>query len=611
VGGLSNPTTQTFQSWDGYASLEATYDQSGSADIKSRANALANTLVGGGAGVLTGSAGTNGPFRLQAQFIHRSNNSLVVIVGITAQSLYDGGALFSMKDVAGGSAVAQFGDTTGVQCEPFSPSTAKVDFLFAVDDSGSMHDKQGSLSAASTAMANTLNNSSLDYRLALITSSYTQSNSGNRINGGVIRGWVGPTQIATFQSWLTPNPNCSGTSCSTACQTIPGGWIGTCGSGTEAMLGAARKAIDDMSLSTAPVGQRLRSDATVIAILLGDSDDQSSGYASVGTPYENIDWMVRYFNQSGNPPKFTPPPPHDNPTSGTIKVHGIVCPINQTCGESNHSTPRRNQTVITATGGVEASVVTPASIASAINDIVDDAIAQTGYRLKKAPIGASIKVAMTNVLNPAACPTAGTDMPRSRQDGWDFDGKNGTLAFFGACRPTQTSQAAVSYRYWINNTLLPDGSPPPCATDPYFDGSDPDFCQGNLTCDLNYNQCVCPTNCGGNPPTPGMVCNSNIEVCDFICTPDCGGACGQNETCNTDTCGCSCEQTSTCPAGQKFVDDGDTCGCVCDAEALNCGPTHQADLNACACVCQDNCGGACAAGTVCNMNTCGCDVRLD
>src|SRR5690606_9510218 len=330
VGALSNPTTQTFQSWDGYASLEATYDQSGNVDIKSRANALANALVGTNAGVLSGNAGTNGPFKVQAQFIHRSNNSLVVIVGITAQSLYDGSALFSMKDVAGGSAVAQFGDTTGVQCEPFTPATAKVDFLFSVDDSGSMHNKQAALAQAATEMAANLNNSSLDYRLALVTSSYTLTGP----NVGVIRGWVGPSQISTFISWLDPNPNCSGTTCTTACQAVPGAWIGTCGSGTEAVLGAARHAIDDMALSSAPAHQRLRTDASVITILLGDADDQTRNYTEstkTQSLKEDINWMIRYFRQSGNPLKQLPPPPHDNPSMGAITVHGIVCPLGNEC----------------------------------------------------------------------------------------------------------------------------------------------------------------------------------------------------------------------------------------------------------------------------------------
>ena len=266
--------------------------------------------------------------------------------------------------------------------------------------------------------------------------------------------------------------------------------------------------------------------------------------------------------------------------------------------------------MITATGGVRASVIDINSIGSAINSIVDDAIARTAYKLQKAPIGASIKVAMTNVLTPASCPGFATDMPRSRQNGWDFEGTTGTLAFFGGCRPTETSQAAVSYRYWNNNTPLPDGSPPPCFNDPYYDQNDGDFCQGNRVCDTNYNQCVCPSGCGGNPPTAGIICNSALAVCDFICPPDCGGACGANQTCNTGTCGCTCEQTQTCPAGQSFVNDGVTCGCTCDVSQLECGGNYEADAAACACVCKDNCGG-CGPGSTCNPSSCSCSVRID
>jgi hypothetical protein len=59
-GTLTNPTTQTFTTWDTYNGLEAFYDQATTArTTKGHANALANRLVGAGAGVLTNTGSNN------------------------------------------------------------------------------------------------------------------------------------------------------------------------------------------------------------------------------------------------------------------------------------------------------------------------------------------------------------------------------------------------------------------------------------------------------------------------------------------------------------------------------------------------------------------------
>jgi hypothetical protein len=213
------------------------------------------------------------------------------------------------------------------------------------------------------------------------------------------------------------------------------------------------------------------------------------------------------------------------------------------------------------------------------------------------------------VRNPAQCNAS--DLPRSRQNGFDVDGRSQALSFYGACRPpeTGTTLGAISYRYWSDLTANQDGNAPPCSTDTkYYDRNDPDFCKGTLACNRTSNLCECPADCGGGG-APGQVCNTNRDVCKWSCGADCAGACGSFETCNTTTCSCQCVQSATCSPGFKF--DPASCGCVCDTGALNCGPSYQADPNACACICRDNCGGACGVGTKCNTSTCACDVVLN
>lgn len=648
AGGLSNVLTQTFTTWDGFPALQAFYEQAGSGDTKAHANALANALLGSGAGVLTGSAGGTGPFKLEAEYVHRSDTSVVVLIALTPLANATGTPMFTVSDTAGGSALAQFGDAHAAQCEVFNPGNAKVDFLFVVDDSISMGKYQSALADTAAEVAARLNNSSLDWRIAMVADEY-HATTDRDANLGIFRGFT--RSIGQFQSWLTTNMTCDAGSNTCTCDAAeadgkpcvpvlpaptcdPGGgtnggcWIDQLSGNAEGVLGAARKALDDILPGTATEQRnKVREGARLVVVLLGDADDQTSGYTSMvadcsGSPCESVNHFVKFFTGD---PSGTNGAHTRNKLGTNITVNGIICPDVgvpnskgklRACGEYNGD-PQRHATVITATGGVRGDISTSASIKATIDQIIDNSINAAGHKLQKSPIGASIKVVMEDVLDAVSCPKANTGdvdytLPRSRQDGFDFDGLSGTLSFFGGCRPAQpeVTQAAVSYRYWVDRTDNPEGDPPPCVEDPKYDPDDPDFCQGNLSCNLASDECECSATCGGATAPPNEVCNRNEEVCDFVCTPDCGGSCTGAQTCDVASCSCTCEANATCADGYTFVDDGTTCGCACDVGALDCGPGYQADPDACACVCAPDCGG-CTGGLVCNAQTCACQSIIN
>jgi len=603
VGAVSNATTQPFTTWDGFPALQAFYDQAGTVDLKARVNALANSLVGTGAGALTGTAGVTGPFKIQAEYVHRSNTSVVVLLAITPSARYVEPGIFTMEDTAGGSGLAQFGDGNAVQCEKFQPKNGKVDFLFVVDNSGSMGSKQQALSNIGTEMAAALNNSQLDWRIAMVTSEYDRT-----ANSVQFREFT--TNINQFRAWLTQNSTCAGNNqCNTV--NIPGGttpttcvdnndcWVDINGSGTENGLMALARAVNYVTRAGAanPANTMKRTDATLITVFVGDADDQSAGtLAQFSTFFGTLNATIQNANDGNTT--------YTNRV-GPIVMHGIVCPDGATCGETQN-TPRKNAGVITATGGVRGAIDSTTSIQTTMRAIVNSAIATAGYQLLKSPIGASVKVAMSAVADPANCNK--DDIPRSRVNGFDVNGLARSIAFFGACRPPagQVVDAAVSYGYWVDLTTNPNGNDPPCKNDPNFDPNDPDFCKGKLACNRTTNVCECPPDCGGTAP-PGKICNTNPQVCDFICTPDCGGTCTGYQTCDTNTCGCQCVQNATCAPGFKFVNTGGQCGCFCDTAALGCGPTYTADPNSCSCVCSPNCNGTCTQGGKCNQSTCMCE----
>ncbi|MFP2926618.1 adventurous gliding motility lipoprotein CglD [Pyxidicoccus sp. 3LG] len=600
--------TQTFKTWDNFEALAARYTQAGGEDLKTFTNGLARLLVPDSSGVLSGTAGITGPFKLQAQYVHRSNQSVVVVLAITPESAYDeAGSLFTLADTAGGSGLAQFGDRDTVQCERFTVRQAPVDFLFVVDDSGSMARSQQALADAASAVVGKLDNTNLDWRLAMVTTSYT---SDGATNFKKVRGFT--RNLNQFRAWLTENSVCGGNGqCTnvtvpagteaTACTNRDQCWVHVDGTGVERPLDSARVAINDMMAEGRPEATRFRAGAKAVVVILTDARDESPG--SDTTRYR------LYFRDEGRIVGE-----NDNPLNQLIQVHGIICPPDgplcytdpEDPSNDEQNSPPRHLDIIQATGGVYGSIRDSASIITTINAIVDNVISSVGHRLQRPPIGASLKVAAAEVRDAALCPSA-SNLPRGRTHGFDVDGVTRAVSFFGACRPKAgTTQVALSYRYWTDRTPAVDGVPAPCSTDRFYAADEEDFCEDKLYCNRGTNQCECPADCGGEG-APGEVCNTDPEVCDFACTADCGGACGTFESCDTNACACTCVENATCAQGYTF--NTGVCGCTCDTATLSCGSRYQPDSSACACVCKPDCGG-CGRNETCNPSTCVCEGTI-
>ncbi|ADO74739.1 adventurous gliding motility lipoprotein CglD [Stigmatella aurantiaca] len=568
TGSLTNRTAQVFKTWDSFNAVQAFYDQAGAGtDLKRRTDALVNALVPGSTGRLSAeAAGVGGDFRLQALFVHRSNDSVVVLVAVVPLANVTGtnrssDAAFYAKDLSDGSALAQFGEPTAVQCEQFKLAAAKVDFLFVVDDSGSMASSQNALAATASAAADSLNASGLDWRMAMVTSSYHFGTSWS--NAGTLRRFT--RNVNKVQAWLTTNSNCVNNVCSLVPTTptapeCPGAlrppsedsngksiegasggcWVGLAGNGAEGVLGAARKAIDDMTPGTAPTEPEsttlARRDATLVVVLLGDADDQTArgvnnGIENCGTggnkerEGSGCEPVQTYINFFGN---VVSPVTPTNKTGKLITVHGIICPggsycgcgTGQVCDSSNNGrefnpqtggvSKARNASVVNATGGVIGSIIDNNSIRTSMDAIIADAIGNAGYKTLKPPIGASLKVALSAVKDANTCNA--NNVPRSTVNGFDFDGSARTLSLFGACRPAnESSQAAVSYQYWIDQEKDPNGGVP-CQDDPDYDETDPDHCDELLRCNEATDTCVCPANCNDTCGA-GTRCDEALCAC--------------------------------------------------------------------------------------------------
>ena len=464
ITGVSGQLTQTFGTWDGFSgSVRAIYDVSGGGDAKAKINAIVQNYLGMNAvGLLPGTAGVNGPFKVVAEFVRRTPTRAVVVIALIPASLYTGQALFSVDDTAGGTALAQFGDFANTQCEVFAATVnQKVDFLWVVDDSCSMETSQTAVANAGALFGAKLGSAGLNWRAAGVSTGWF----GNAWAGS-IKDWT--ISLPTMQSWFS-----GGTA------------FGINGNGLEQGFAGVQSFMERMQ---PPIAGQFRTDAQAHFIFLTDTSEQSGIMAAAMQVYLSARIPTRAV------------------------AHGILCPEGSNCGDpASETTPGKYHSLIRATGGVigniqvfnpaNPTVQQTAQQAATIDAILTAVIGGTGTQLQRPPISATIKVAIASTLG--ACNTA--DVPRNRTNGWDIDAATRRLVFFGTCIPSAAGvQVAVSYKYW--NDASPDPNGDACG------GS----CVAPLVCDPGQRSCVCPMNCGGCGA--GFHCTAATCACD----PDIG-----------------------------------------------------------------------------------------
>lgn len=639
ISGLSSPITQTFTTWDGFDAVRGTYDlDAGGNDLQARLNSIITALVPGATGLLPAGSATNGPYKLQLEVVVRHPERAVVVGALIPESAYAGDNLWRMDDLVNGSALAQFGDATRPACESYASSPwPKVDFLWVIDNSGSMQDDQLALRDAAEEMANQLQNATIDWRIATVTTDYDQYGPGG------LRITDFTTDVDTFQQNAQPGTNGSGTErgfMPVKCA-LQGGTTSECRNGSNVAY----------FLPVAPNDpSKIRPDATLVVVFVSDEAEQSSG---------SIEDWVDFFSD------WDPYRPGQR-----AFVAGITrCETGTDC--NNAQRRARYTDLIAAMEGIHGELPKGNELfklPDIIRAILTSVIGATSpYELAHPPISTSIKVAIDPsrlvAEAPGHPPCPADDVPRSRESGFDYDGASRRLTFYGNCRPESGAHAdalAVSYRYWVDRTddpypTVPCGGP----------------CEAPLVCNPDTNQCECPWNCGGRPPGsnfacdmqacewfcpadcgnyqpgtgfvcdaasctwvcddqcngqprpgPNHVCDTDSctwtcpadcggldvgEFCDRLsceprCAPDCGGACGPNFACDTDACDCVCQGPSATPA-PGFVFDEASCSLVCDVDLLECGGERVADPDTCQCICPQDCGGC---NGICDQSTCTC-----
>ena len=538
VAPLGPPLTQTTTTWDGFPAVLARYDQAAPGGLKARLGALAAALVPGATTTLGTADDIDAPdgFRLEVEVVRRDDDTTIAVVGLLPLDRVAGDGRLPLRNVVDGSALGRARDPQGAHCErQQAEAFTGLDILWTVDNSASMADEQAAVGAAFDAFAAKLDNSTVDFRAAVVGSGF--KNPGGQTSGCQNRTCEND-RFAQCRRFTRDIDELRG-------HFTPDGptWIGaggTCNQQREEIFGSAEAMLQDsvdgratfFPPSATERGDRLRDDARLLLIALGDADDQKVDITSLAAGA--IDDYEAFFRS--------------RPFG--VSMGGILCP-DGSCGERQNN-PHVAATLINRFGGVLGELKVASSIAPAIDAILDAALADVSpYVLADDAISASVKVALDPGATAGPCDVA--DVPRSRAHGFDYDPRTRTVQFFGDCRPLALgSTIAVSYRTWRTAPPVVDGA---CLCQ----------CPGNLACtaegaDSASNTCGCQC-------TQSLTCAEGFRFDEALC------AC----VCDVDAA------AALCPA--THVLDPATCACACGADCN--GTCTGGDLcRASLCVCQ-------------------------
>ncbi|MEK7703849.1 MAG: hypothetical protein AAB426_02735 [Myxococcota bacterium] len=496
--------------------------------------------------------------------------------------------------------------------------------------------------------------------------------------------WRTSGSAACFPRGTASTSRCAWNSTASACLPTTRAYDALCSGTTQAMCAYATGGFCQWNAGTstcsAPPRRAFRSDAYRFLVLLtdeeecmnkdnnwsGDCSEYFAGSYAANDPLRLA--RTNSFLQILRARGFT-----------TFAIAGDKGTGATGCTSATGGSAEPSNTVISvseSTGGGWGSICA-ADLYPTIEAVVIGAIGKASpYRLEGfidghavQPISSTIKVSAEVCDVPGEYPScaSGTHMevvPRSRENGFDYDSSSNALVLYGSARPVVGGDIVASYRYWVDNLQPPQGNPTcPCpetsgpgclcpagqacgiegATNHCIAQGTQPLCEATAGCSWNtVAGCVANGLCEADP-TCGGACGTG-EVCDpatglCICDLSCGASCGAGQSCDTNiaspTCGtCLCDDTcgGGCPAGQLcnsnlaspscgscYCDTtcgGCTAGLLCDSNTASpscgfclppqcgsCGPGQVCDPVSGLCVCDTICGGGCPVGTACDADT--------
>ena len=426
---------------DGYQAMFTTavsVKMASTSDVSLVRNTVISALLGVSASSLTGLPGIfgagNQDFIIRMTTVLRSDGRVVVIGAVTDKA---GDADLSKKthiistDIGGGTGLAAYSSATVTACETKAltkPPTAKVDFIWVVDESGSMQGKRANLAANAATFFSLAASNGLDFRMgvtnvcnpngsyATAVGKFCSSTTTTATDMGGTDRFLGPTEQKIFA----------------ACVNNPPGFE----QGSEYGLVNAEAAVKNHLPRAGNKLDKIRTDAQLVIIVVTD-EVPNSLTSTIGGGNLNT-CTLPATNQTNLDTKLKPTIDYFKGTAnGETKVdyfHGVAGICSNTC---NIQVAHGYKEVAAALNGeiydLCASDLT-AKIKTIINKI--KATASTVV-LTNTPVSASLRVALNGVT-----------VKRGLLNGFNYMQSANSLVFYGTFSWPVGSTLTVSYSRW-------------------------------------------------------------------------------------------------------------------------------------------------------------------
>ena len=302
------------------------------------------------------------------------------------------GSLINIENISDNNEII-YNNVELFKASPASNKTA--DFVFVVDDSGSMASYQNAVSQAANDFASAITNAGLDFRVGIITTScgiisgeYCNSNyKYDRVLNsiGIIQ-----NDIASFKNNII---------------------VGTNGDSTETGIFNAEYSLQSTAFSDSINGPLTNlnmpkgSDLSVIIL----SDEQSQYYRRA---YSSFDVNNNLFIDRG------------------YRVYSIV---NTASWLSN----KQYNELALASGGMVAEISNTGNYSTIMNTIAQVATGNLGYKLTAENIIESTIYVMVN----------GVEVPRDNYNGWRYIENSNSILFYGTAIPKDGYDIRIQYSY--------------------------------------------------------------------------------------------------------------------------------------------------------------------
>jgi hypothetical protein len=525
LGRPGSARVRTFTTTQGFRAEQARFPFRADRALSAPAllNALASATLGGV--MLQDTLPEQGTeaqdFTMSVLTVVRGPSQVVFLFAASPGEVISDAARIRLEELTDGTNVARRGSFTRHVCDPFvAEAKALADILWVVDDSGSMEDDQMAVQSAADAMAEVLESAQVDFRLG-VARMFANRQPGDPRRGR-LEGAGFTRDLAQFRRDVVVGAD--------------GGWE----PGLQTGLDALGQALPRTGPDEAPDPQRLRADAAAIVIHLSDERDQHVECAACGA-----------CDAAEGEPRSCARPEGQEVIDRFVAEHRALGAVtfalvgdlpngcNQGTGRDDFEPGQGYVEVAAATGGQFGSLC--GDMRQNLQDVARVATGVSSiYTLSAIPASATLKVA----IGP---PGRGRVVPRSGDNGFDYDPVQNTIVFFGDARPAEGEEVVVGYRRW-------DWADNPGRPDPGGGGEPCDVCEDGSWCDPEADRSMCESPCGEVDCEGELVCIPDTARCgepsDLPTQTPCG-ECDPGTVCNPGTLQCvpPCEDTG-CDAGE-------------------------------------------------------------